>query len=80
MSKVRVSTTVNAELLAAARQAHGPATDSSLLEEALAAYLAAHRSREIDRKYEAAFAAHPLDEPDAWGDLASWHRAMDAAT
>ncbi|HQF02358.1 MAG TPA: antitoxin MazE5 [Phycicoccus sp.] len=79
MAKIRVSTTVDAELLAAARKAHGSSTDSSLLEEALSAFLAAHRAREIDNAYEAAYGAHPLEEPDAWGDLASWHRAMDHA-
>jgi hypothetical protein len=27
--------------------------------------------REIDASY-AAYDEHPLDEPDEWGDLASW--------
>ena len=33
-----------------------------------------HRSAEIDSAY-AAYDEHPLDEPDEWGDLASFHEA-----
>jgi hypothetical protein len=36
--------------------------------------LAGHRSAEVDASY-AAYDAHPLEEPDAWGDLASFRRA-----
>ena len=36
--------------------------------------LSAHRSAEIDSAY-AAYYEHPLDEPDEWGDLASFHEA-----
>lgn len=72
MAKVRVSTTVEGDLLRAARSLRPGRTDASLLEEALRALLAAHRSAEIDAAYERAYAQHPSDEPDAWGDLASW--------
>jgi len=41
------------------------------LDEALAALLARHRGAEIDRSY-AVYDEHPLDEPDDWGDLASF--------
>ena len=34
----------------------------------------ARRRDEIDASY-AAYDEHPLDEPDAWGDLASFRRA-----
>jgi hypothetical protein len=33
---------------------------------------------EIDAQYERAYQEHPLDEPDEWGDLASWSRAAAA--
>lgn len=72
MAKTRVSTTVDSDLLARARQTHGAHTDASLLEAALTAYLASHREAEFDAAYAKAYAEHPLDEPDAWGDLASW--------
>lgn len=38
------------------------------------ARLSAHRNAEIDAAY-AAYDEHPLDEPDEWGDLASFHEA-----
>ncbi len=79
MPRVRVSTTVDAELLREARAAHGPGTDASVVEAALTAYLRAHRSAEIDNAYAVAYASQPLDTSDAWGDLASWQRAMDSA-
>lgn len=33
-----------------------------------------HRRSEIDAAYEV-YDRHPLDEPDKWGDLASFHAA-----
>lgn len=78
MAKIRVSTTVDAELWAAARAAHSGGTDASVLEAALAELLRQHRRAEIDAAYAAAYAEHPLSEPDAWGDLESWHEAAAA--
>lgn len=66
------------ELLASARQAHSTLTDAALLDEALAALVARHRSAEIDASY-AAYEEHPLEEPDAWGDLASFREAAAAS-
>jgi hypothetical protein len=43
--------------------------DAELLDEALAALLAHHRTAEIDAGY-AVCDDRPLDEPDEWGDLA----------
>lgn len=77
MSRIRLSTTVDAELLAGARKLVG-ATDSVLVDEALAALLARHRSAEIDASYTA-YDEHPLDEPDEWGDLASFRRSAAAS-
>ena len=78
MARTRVSTTVDAELLASARDARARLSDAALLDEALAALLERTRAAEIDASY-AAYDEHPLDEPDAWGDLASWGEAARAA-
>jgi hypothetical protein len=78
MARVRVSTTVNEELLRDARNTLSAMTDAALLDSALAALLERHRAAEIDASY-AAYDEHPLDEPDAWGDLASFHEAASAS-
>ncbi|MBB1512130.1 MULTISPECIES: DUF2191 domain-containing protein [unclassified Tessaracoccus] len=77
MSRTRLSTTVDAGLLERARRASGK-PDSALVDEALAALLASRRTAEVDASY-AAYDAHPLDEPDEWGDLASFRRAVAAS-
>ncbi|TWP34691.1 DUF2191 domain-containing protein [Leekyejoonella antrihumi] len=74
MARIRLSTTVDAALLEGARKVCGT-TDAALVDEALAALLARHRSTEVDASY-AAYDKHPLDEPDEWGDLASFRRAV----
>lgn len=74
MARVRVSTTVDEKLLREARSARAGSTDAALLDEALEALLARRRAAEIDAAY-AAYDDHPFDEPDEWGDLASWSRA-----
>ncbi len=76
MTRERISTTVDSDLLASARGLVAR-RDSALFDEALAALVAAHRSAEIDGAYEA-YDAHPADEPDDWGDLASFHAAAAA--
>jgi hypothetical protein len=48
------------------------------IDAALAALLARHRAAEIDASY-AAYDEHPAEEPDGWGDLASWRRAAGAS-
>lgn len=73
MPRIRVSTTVDAGLLDSARQLRAGCTDAALLDEALSALLARHRSEEIDASY-AAYDEHPIQEHDEWGDLASWRR------
>jgi antitoxin MazE5 len=78
MARTRISTTVDAGLLESARRSHTGLSDSSLIDEALAALLARRRAAEYDVAY-AAYEAHPLDEPDAWGDLASFHAAAEAS-
>ena len=78
MPRTRVSTTVDAGLLEEARRARAGITDAALIDAALEALLARHRAAEIDASY-AAYDSHPLDEPDAWGDLASFRRAAGAS-
>ena len=77
MSRTRLSTTVDTDLLDSARKVSGK-PDSALIDEALAALVARHRAAEVDACY-AAYDVHPLDEPDAWGDLASFRRAVAAS-
>jgi post-segregation antitoxin (ccd killing protein) len=78
MARVRVSTTVDEDLLNGARSLRSGLADSALIDEALAALLARHRAVEIDAAY-AAYDAHPLAEPDDWGDLASFRAAAGAS-
>jgi hypothetical protein len=78
MARTRVSTTVDEDLLASARELRSDLTDAALIDAALAALLAQHRSAEIDAAY-GAYDSHPLDAPDEWGDLASF-RAGAAAS
>lgn len=78
MNRIRVSTTVDADLLTTARTVRAGKNDAALLDEALEALLARHRSAEVDASYSA-YDTQPLDEPDEWGDLASWRRAAGAS-
>ena len=78
MARTRISTTVDAELLAGARHACAGLADSALIDEALGALLARRREAEIDASY-GAYDARPLDEPDEWGDLQSFRTAAGAS-
>jgi hypothetical protein len=78
MNRVRLSTTVDAKLLSSARDVRAGITDAALIDEALGALLGRHRSAEVNASY-AAYDEHPADEPDEWGDLASWRRAAGAS-
>lgn len=73
MSRTRVSTTVDGDLLAEARRITG-AADAALLDRALSALIDRHRRAEVDLAY-AAYDEHPIDEPDDWGDLATFRDA-----
>ncbi|MGQ0630180.1 MAG: type II toxin-antitoxin system VapB family antitoxin [Sporichthyaceae bacterium] len=77
MNRIRLSTTVDAALLEQARKL-AFSTDAALVDHALEALLARHRSAEIDAGY-AAYDELPLDTPDEWGDLASFRRAAAAS-
>lgn len=74
MNRIRLSTTVDADLLDSARGLGLGSTDAALVDEALRALLVRYRSAEVDASY-AAYDEHPVAEPDEWGDLASWRRA-----
>ena len=78
MTRKRISTTVDAELLERARSERSGLRDSALIDEALAALLARRRAAEIDAGY-AAYDEHPLEERDEWGDLASFRAAVGAS-
>lgn len=76
MARTRVSTTVDDALLERARSLEAYGNDAALLDAALKALLDRFRSEEIDAAYIAAYAKHPVDEPDEWGDLASFNGAV----
>ncbi|MDA8373236.1 MAG: hypothetical protein M0Z91_03095 [Actinomycetota bacterium] len=78
MSRVRISTTVDQQLLEQARKVKAGVPDSVLVDAALAALLDRHRAAEVDAAY-AAYESHPLDEGDEWGDLASFRAAAAAS-
>ena len=78
MARTRVSTTVDDGLLTEARAVTAATSDAALLEQALSALLAQHRRAEVDAAY-AAYDERPLDEPDEWGDLASFRTAAGSS-
>lgn len=68
MSRVRVSTTVDSDLLESARRLRKGVNDANLLDQALRALVAINRAGEIDAAY-AAYDDFPIDESDEWGNL-----------
>jgi len=78
MTRVRISTTVDQQLLEQAREVKAGVPDSALVDDALAAFLARHRAAEVDAAY-ASYDDNPLDEDDEWGDLASFRAAAAAS-
>ena len=78
MARVRVSTTVDEDLLAEARRASGGRPDAVLIDEALRSFLLRHRAAELDVEYDV-YDAHPFEERDEWGDLASFRDAAAAS-
>lgn len=78
MSRIRVSTTVDEDLLVTARRVSGGQPDAVLVDEALRSFLLRHRAAELNAEYDA-YDVHPLDEPDDWGDLASFRGTAAAS-
>jgi hypothetical protein len=74
MTRTRLSTTVDQQLLDSVRRLRPGSSDAALVDAALEALLKRHRAAEVDASY-AAYDEHPLDEPDEWGDLASFRRS-----
>lgn len=75
---MRISTTVDEQLLSRARKARSELADSALIDEALASFLARNRAVEIDAAY-AAYDSYPLDASDVWGNLAAFSKAAGAS-
>ena len=78
IARVRISTTVDEQLLAMARRMRSEVADSVLIDEALGALVARNRAVEIDAAY-AAYDRVPIDADDEWGDLASFGTAAGAS-
>lgn len=78
MARSRISTTVDAALLEDARRLRVGTNDARLFDEALEALIARHRAVERDAAYRA-YDQHPINEPDEWGDLASFREAASAS-
>jgi len=78
MGRVRISTTVDELLLEDARRTREGKPDSVVIDDALTALLARHRSARVDAAYSA-YDEHPLAEPDEWGDLATFREAAGAS-
>ena len=76
MARVRVSTTVDEDLLASARRL-GTLTDTALVDEALRAVVARHRAAEIAARRLRT--SNPVEDSDAWGDLASFRVAAGSS-
>lgn len=78
MARSRVSTTVDAGLLEDARRLRSGVNDATLFDEALEALVGRHRAGERDAAYRT-YDEHPIEEPDEWGDLASFRQAAAAS-
>jgi hypothetical protein len=74
MARVRISTTVDEQLLETARRTRSELADAALIDEALSALLARHRAVELNAAY-AVYDRVPLDVDDEWGNLASFRTA-----
>lgn len=80
MGWIWVSTMVDDALLAEARRLLGNVPDAAVLDESMKHLVHHLGDEEIGRKYARAYAAHPCDEPDAWGDIVSWSDAAKLAS
>ncbi len=69
---------MDSALLDEARNTAAGSNDAELIDAALVALLSGYRRAEVDRAYSAAYDEHPIDEPDEWGDLASFRNAAGA--
>jgi hypothetical protein len=74
MTRVRISTTVDGQLLSEARSLRKGINDAKIFDEALVALLYRNRSAEIDAAY-GAYEATSIDELDDWGSLGEFRNA-----
>ena len=74
MSRIRISTTVDEDLLERARRSGAWHSVAAMVDAALEALVAAHREAQIDAAYEA-YDHCPIDAPDAWGSLTDFGEA-----
>jgi hypothetical protein len=72
VDRVRINTSVDRALLERARRARPGVSDAELIDEALTMLPGRDDVNDLDWAYARAYAAHPLDEPDEWGNLASF--------
>lgn len=63
------------------RAATAGVSRSQMIRDAIAAFLQAGTDREaaLAAHYKDAYARLPLDTPDEWGDLESWHAGLEQA-
>jgi len=78
MTRQRVNTTVDDDLLTRARRLRAWRNDAALIDAALGALIALQRAAEVDEAYSV-YDERPLDEPDEWGDLATFRAAASGA-
>ena len=71
---MRISTTVDGGLLQRVRRLEDWPNDAAMMDAALDALAVRYREAEIDAAYEA-YDRLPLDGPDEWGDIESFHHA-----
>lgn len=79
MARTALSTTVDDGLLTEARAVTAATSDAALLDQALSALLRQHRSDQVNHRCYATYDERPLDEPDEWGDLASFRTAAGSS-
>lgn len=78
MTRERVSTTVDRDLLRVARALKPWSNDASLLDAALFSLVAQHRASQLDDAYKV-YDELPLDQADEWGDLASFRASAGSS-
>ena len=66
MGGTRLSTSVDENVLQTAGRVRSGDTDAAMIDQALRALMARHRSAEVEASYTA-YDEHPLDEPDECG-------------
>lgn len=58
------------------RAIHDEVSRSQVVRDAIVAYIEVDSAAELDDRVRRAYATHPLDTPDAWGDMESFLTAV----